>query len=277
MTAFFGVIQKQCRNQLSTRTTSKIMRKLLIGITVLVVLILTAIALLLHRPSWFDSRLIPQRDAHQRGSELETAIIRELTRVRPGKEGTQNERASDQTINQSKDLPESSEKPTPGTTYVSEVWAVSIMESDINAWLSGRLPAWLQSREVSMPVAFNNLCVRLDDNAAYIAAEYTGPPLVILTQPVTLEITPTGDLSIRFSSISSGLLPLPGLNLTSLLPRDLISSLLGNPPPRDAANGSVNDIHISNATIRLEDGRTVRILDLKIKTGRFEVTCQTEK
>lgn len=262
---------------MSTRSTSKLLRNVLIGTIVAIVLMVLVIAMLLHRPSWFDSGMLSTSDAKQRGAELETAIVRELTRVRPGKEIAQgDDGASPKVINQATDPSLPNAKPTPGTSYVSEIWAVSIMETDINAWLSGRLPAWLDSREVQMPEAISNLRVKLEDNAAYIAAEYAGPPSVILTQPITFEITPEGDLSIKFSSISSGLLPLPGLNLTTLLPKDLLSSLLGE-ARNAAADPSGNDIHIPDATIGLEDGRTVRIIDLEVKSGRIEVACQTEK
>lgn len=255
---------------MSTRPTLNIKRLVLCGAILVIVLILVAVAMLLHRPAWFDSRLTPPSDSQKRGSELESAILRELTRVRPDKTGGRVNANPDEARERT------SEHTLAGNSYVSEVWAVSIMESDINAWLSARLPAWLQSREISMPDAISSMRIMLEENQAFIAAEYAGPPSVILTQPITFTITPSRDLAIELSSISSGAMPLPGLTLTTLLPKDLLGSLIGK-APNNGPDSSQNHITIPNARLGLEDGRAVRILDIKILSGRLELTCQTEK
>lgn len=163
-------------------------------------------------PRWWPAEPVAAAGP-DRGAAFEQAIVAEFTRVRPS----------------------------------DAAWAVRIEEADVNAWLTDRLPKWLESRELPVPgavrISFEPGVCRLGVRKGSLVAWLSLAPLA------------RGDgLSLEWVWSGVGSLPVPVLPLR--LPADLESGL-GRPIP-------------------LPDGRRVRVLDVEALPGEVRLRLRTE-
>jgi hypothetical protein len=164
-------------------------------------------------PRWW-SPVTVDAAASDRAAAFEQAVVAEFTRVRPQE-------------------PE---------------WAIRIRESDVNAWLSTRLPQWLASRE-------------LPDSGLAQASMTTGSlrlgvqrgPVVVWGSASPAAASGGG---FRLDSAWSGVgrLPVP-------IASPQLAGLLQAGPDRP---------------IPLPDGRSVRVLDVEVLPGEIRLRLRTE-
>jgi len=139
-----------------------------------------------------------------------------------------------------------------GTQYRSEPWTITLTHDEINAWLASRLPQWLASRDARLPEGLSNPCVEITPQGVTLGAAYASPAgEIILWQPVRLD----GD-RVSLGTPHAGLAPLPA-SITKAI--DSLPELL------------------ARRTVRVEDGRTVRIDRVICGKGEVTLTCVTTR
>lgn len=210
---------------------------LLAGATILALVLFT---LSRRTPTWWtppDPAATPVKDLAQK---LESRAVDEIHRVRPS----------------------------------SDEWSVSIPESAINAWLAARLPQWLanQNPPIVLPQSIGLVQIHATDGEITLAGEIvgTGPPRI-----AGLTLAPRVDDAGLWTPAhwaTIGGLSLPSSWTFSSLPdsggsdasRALLTGALAGRSPLSAS-----------PTIRLADGRRVRLLEIRPVQGAIEVVCQT--
>lgn len=150
---------------------------------------------------------------------------------------------------------------------VSGPWSVSLSAADASAWLNEKLPQWLRAQEnpITLPrgaelrAAFEPGTVRLGLRVPSGEAE----------RFIALSITPRIDeqgLWLPATGASVGRLDLPsGLVLSGDDPSPRLSAVLRGSEPA-----------LRNATFRLPDGRSVRLLRVQAEQERVVLTMRTE-
>jgi hypothetical protein len=191
-----------------------------------------------------------------------------------------------------------SERRSPGL-MTSEPWTVKLTPEDANAWLAVRLPMWIRNQSESFrwpsQVAQLQVDFRDDDIVLGVRAQTHGVERYLW---VTLDptIDESGALWLRATWVHVGRLSLPA---SWFLP-DSLPAVTGGPgqPPASADTLVTKNIPddlralpetgtllaalngggpvAKNPTVRLADGRRVRILGLEAQDGALYVTCRTE-
>ncbi len=239
--------------------------------------LLVALGLSRATPAWWTRVQTLAPDAASQAESLEAAAMAQASLVRPGA--------------------------TTDGRWRSEPWSVSLSEADANAWLGERLPRWVESRgdEVRWPrpvravrVAFHEDSIWLgalvldaaaDGNAAASIGPARDPqdqPASVLSVALTPRMDDAGQLWLAAGSVGVGRLTLPPgtLRWAQHHPRasPLLPTTLADQPElaalldvlRGATPASIEP------SLGLGDGRRVRLLNIKAREGRLELTCQTE-
>jgi len=212
-------------------------------------------------PGWWNT---PRDDetARARATAMENAAVSELYRARPrGTDGP----------------------PAESAAWMSETWSVGLLENDINAWLAARMPRWLEGRPglPDWPPTMSQLQVRFDNGAVRAGVRVDtpdGPRFV--TASFRPEIDDRGSLWLRASWVHIGRLPVPaswvigsGDDGDGVLPPELLE----RPEAALFLGMARGDAPVADAPlVRLEDRRRVRLLGVRVRPGRLELTMRTE-
>jgi hypothetical protein len=164
-----------------------------------------------------------------------------------------------------------------------EQWTLRLTAAQINAWLSARLPAWIEhDANLRWPEQIGTPQVLIDDEGVRIAVPVTtGAPAsggTTRTVVATLlpSITSDGRLSLKLTSIALGKVWVPGQPLTRL-----VNAL------REAAPEFLNDARVQQAIdmlagkqtlppdYDLADGRRVRVKAVRLTNGAIEMSATT--
>ena len=164
-------------------------------------------------------------------------------------------------------------------TWRSEEWIVALDTASANAWLNTRLPKWLANQGVEWPEQVHELQVDFRDGAMVVGMSVRlreGDRYLSAT--LAPSVTDGGPLWMPARWIHIGQLSLPARwalgqaesRAASYLPGDLpeterMFSIFGGDSPM-----------LHEPTIPLGDGRRIRLLRVRTKAGRIEVTCRTE-
>ncbi len=189
-------------------------------------------------------------------TRLENAFITEATRARP------------------------TDPAHPGR---SEPWAVLIRESDMNAWLSVKAPRWLASPSGAVALPGNHRAWEASLAEARVKCRAGSLTLGVRLHTertdriVWLACTPSirqGDLWLAAASLHIGKLQAPAGWVLESKPAasgrggggggDVLKAVLGTGPL------------VSPPTLRLHDGRRVRLLDVRVEDAAIVLTCATE-
>jgi hypothetical protein len=225
------------------------------------------------RPRWWDSVDSADPGTIAVADAVENGAVDLLSQVRPSRETA------------------------PGL-LTSEPWTVRLTPEDANAWLAVRMPKWVrnQSDNFRWPSQVAQLQVdfREDDIVLGVRA-VTGGGERYLWVTLAPTIDDDGALWLRATWVHVGRLSLPaawflpgggGPNpgsggvdgsrptlVTQNIPDDIRSL-----PQTDALLAALNGAGpvARNPTVRLADGRRVRIVGLEAQDGALLVTCRTE-
>jgi hypothetical protein len=164
-------------------------------------------------------------------------------------------------------------------SWQSEEWTVALDAASANAWLNTRLPKWLANQGVDWPDQVHELQVDFRDGAMVVGMSVRlreGDRYLSAT--LAPSVTDGGPLWMPARWIHVGQLSLPARwalgqaesRAASYLPGDLpetelMFSIFGGDSPM-----------LHEPTIPLGDGRRIRLLRVRTKAGRIEVTCRTE-
>ncbi|MDH3583645.1 MAG: hypothetical protein OER86_05465 [Phycisphaerae bacterium] len=155
-------------------------------------------------------------------------------------------------------------------------WTLEVSQTQINAWLSARLPQWLSNQGVNSQVtgSVRNPMVAIFPDRIEIAAEVNplGREQVVraLFRP---DYGNPQAAAIRFHRLMGGRLPLP----SSWLADQVLARLDHR---HEEARSLVERIVVKGEPWLLvqpvDRHRQVRVVDLRLETGRLVLTCRTE-
>lgn len=240
-------------------------------VVALFALVLLVTTLTRARPSWWAS---PSFEPGV-GERVEHAALRHLTSLRAMHRTT----------------PPPARGTARGPAWASEPWSVSISEEDAGAWLAQRFPEWSHSRAWAWPRELGATRVRFLEGRVLAAIELRDrADTRVLWAEVEPVIDDSGELWLRARRVGVGRVPLPrGLVLDGLgraLGREGAGPSTGALLPEGvriaAAMRDVGAIlqgeraALHDPVLRLDAGRRVRILGLRVHEGRLEMTARTE-
>lgn len=204
--------------------------------------------LTLRTPSWFQNVAMDGPEARRIAQRLENRIITEAYRFRG--------------------------EPTAGPDGVrrtGEDWRLRVTEAEATAWLAVRFPEWLANRDppARLPPGVRDLQAHFGSGRAWVAGRVEDSVYSLSTS------VRWNERGVWLSGVRAGVgsLWLPaswgGLGMVGVL-------------GRDEAGGSAlrivsgDEPLVPGGTVRLEDGRRVRVLRATISAGAIEVDCRTE-
>lgn len=225
---------------------------------------LTALSMTGRAPTWWRTIDPASPVTLQIGTDLENALVDELSRVRPAAAGHAS---------------------SPAGAWQSDDWGFSIPASDANAWLNARLPKWLANRTepINLPQDLTQLQVEFDSGLVHIGAMVRqGDTSRILSATLQPRLEPDGSLWFTATWLHAGRLPVPASWVVQRAadPRSSYIPEKIRRLPETAAmlRAFAGEIPIiQTPVVKLGDGRRVRLLSLAARNGRLEIRCRTEK
>ncbi len=160
-----------------------------------------------------------------------------------------------------------------GIRRTGEEWNLRITEEESTAWLGVKLAEWLANRDppVRLPQGLADLQTHFAGGRAWVAGRIDDNVYTLSAGVIA------GEAGVWLSRVRAGVgsLALP------------VSwggfGLVGSAGPERAGSGewawrvvSGQDPILKDATLRLEDGRQVRVLRVRLVPGAIEVGCRTE-
>ena len=167
----------------------------------------------------------------------------------------------------------------------SEPWTLSVDATEVNAWLNVRLPKWLanQKEQFRWPQDVSDIQVEFHDDRITLGARVrAGDRHQVLTATLTPRLDEHGRLYLPARSVNLGRLNIPASWVLQPIrdnAEDYIPPQLRRLPETEAlfrAFGGKEAL-VQRATVRLDDGRRIRILGITPRGGRLLITCQTER
>ena len=245
------------------------------GVFVLIVLGtalgLVALALSQEKPNWWTSVNVRDPAVVEVAERFENALATIMTQARPaGVDGDG-----------------------------SDPWTIRVNAADVNAWLNARLPAWMESRErdggdgapdFKWPESVQELNVDFRDGLILIgakvstrgredrAAPHAGNYFSAAVEP---RFTPDGSLWLPARRVALGRLTVPASWMLrkpdQVAAADRVPDELAKLPETREVRGALAGRRavMTNPTIRLGDGRRVKLLAMTAEDGRLSITCLT--
>ncbi len=225
---------------------------------------LVALALSQERPSWWRSVNAHDPEVIAIAESLENAVATLLTQARPpGEDGD-----------------------------ATRPWTVRIAAADVNAWLNARLPTWMESREdvkFEWPDSLQELQIDFRDGLIHVGARVSAAKRVdpdtrtgnYFSAAIAPQFRGDGSLWMPAKWVALGRLSVPAswmlrepeeIARTDRVPGELAAM----PETRQVLAAFAGRLPaLTNPTIKLGDGRRVRILAMTAADGRLAITCQT--
>lgn len=227
---------------------------LLCGLLTLLLLagLLTGIA-----PGWW-ARAEPGADTKVRAETLENAVITQLTLAREA---------------------DPSFVPARAGAWRTRPWAVSIAQSDLCAWLDDRLPQWLTNQDKSFvwPGELSRPRVRCEEGRICVGVLAGRDSPRVVWAELRPEIRADGSFWLTAHRAWVGRLPIPASWVLGGGGGYLPSSARSKNPMHDWLGALRGNGPIARpAAIRLDQGRTVRILSVTSREGRIEIVAVSE-
>lgn len=203
--------------------------------------------LTLRTPSWFQHEAGTQSERRLAAQRVENRLITEAYRFRGG--------------------------PAPGpggARRTGEDWRVRVTEEEATAWLSAKLGEWLANRDppAKVPSEISELRAHFASGRAWIAGLFDEK---VYSVSATVRVTENGIwLSGARAGVGSLMLPVSwgGMSLVGVDNSGAHGwawrMLLGQEPL------------LAGGSIRLEDGRRVRVIAVRVLPGVIEAECRTE-
>jgi hypothetical protein len=159
-----------------------------------------------------------------------------------------------------------------------ETWSIRIHDRHVNAWLASRLPAWLaHDQALDWPSGFGQPQIRSEPGWVTLAIELDGDErrrFVAVRLILTIE---AGELRLTVDRVSLGRLTIPGKpvgDVAGWLNEAAPGGFLDNPEVQ-AATGWLLQGRAIDPTMRLADGRAVRLVGIRCEEGAVVLRCRT--
>lgn len=172
----------------------------------------------------------------------------------------------------------------PQGVWFSEPWAVAISEGDANAWLASRLPQWLENRypDAAWATPLSEVRVRFRDSCIDVGARFNaGSASRIAGATLHPRMSEDGSLWAPASTVFAGRAGFPASAVLTGL-RGRVDSVLPQGvqklPELDALLQTLlgEQAAAKEPLLRVDQGRRVRLLDIRVCEDRIELTCRTE-
>lgn len=180
----------------------------------------------------------------------------------------------------------------------SEPWTIRVNASDVNAWLNTRLPAWMESREQGDGAAFKwpnsvqELNVDFRDGLIHIGAKVSARGKDggangraaqgnYFSAAVAPRFEADGSLWLPAERVALGRLTVPASWMLrkpdEMAKADRVPDELAELPETREVLGAFAGRRavMVNPTIRLGDGRRVKLLAMTAEDGKLSITCLT--
>ncbi len=237
-----------------------------LGLTVALTLLVTVgtvAALANARPSWWSQISPDEPSVLERAEQFETAVVSQLHRA-----------------DRETDLEFVREH---AGSWRSEPWRVRVSTSDANAWLNAKLPRWVESSDegIDWPEQVGGVQLESVDGAVHIGVLVVrGNGSRVFSAELDPSVHEDGSLWTRASWVRLGRVPVPAswaLGGAQERIGDLLDEELKDLPQTELieAFDGTRPILVE-PTIRLGDGRRVRLLGIEPRDGWLELTCRTE-
>lgn len=161
---------------------------------------------------------------------------------------------------------------------LGEPWTVAVTAPQANAWLNVKLPRWVRSRNAHWPDQIGDVQTHFGDGKISVGVKIgSGAADQIVAATVNPRLSEDGSLWLSQPSTNAGRLDIPAgwtiARLQSWLPpeireRDMTGRMLDALRQR----GPV----LPSTWVDLEDGRRIKLLDVRVEHERLLLTCVTE-
>lgn len=225
--------------------------------------VLASLALIRESPDWWRTVRRDDPRTIRAAQDVEDALMSDFSAVRPT---------------------DPSFVPNEPGQWRSEPWTIRVEASEANAWLNVRLPKWLANREEEFrwPEEVSELQVDFDQGVLRIGARVriSGQEQIV-SATIRPALADDGSLTAPARWVHVGRLAVPASwvlsaaegNAARYIPRSVAGL-----PETDAMLKAFQGLGpvVSNAVVRLGDGRRVRLLRIEPRDGALVLTCQTE-
>lgn len=166
----------------------------------------------------------------------------------------------------------------------SEPWGISIAAGEANAWLNTRLRPWLESQDedFAWPRDLAEIQVQFDNSTIHVGVRLERPGRDrVLSATVAPRIDTGGGLWMPATWAYVGRLPIPAgwvLDQSDRRLEELVADRVEEGATARLIANALKGLEpaADQPTIRLGDGRQVRLLGLRAQRGRLELICRTE-
>lgn len=210
-------------------------------------------------PSWWRQYTLDDK-LRARATSVENAAVSMLSKTRPTDPSLQ-----------------------PGDPWKSAPWSIAIRDDDASAWLTARLGNWLASDQgfkdwpegLGRPqIKFENGQLRL---GAMLRFEKGNRVLSAAIEP---EFRDDGSLWLRTDWIHIGRLPLPAGPMLARAQSAIDQRMPGDLADNEHAVSLFKILRgdaplAQHPVLRIDEGRAVRLLALRLLDGHIELDCQT--
>lgn len=222
---------------------------------------ITLYALSRREPAWF--RTLDPATLALRADQIENRVVSEAYRFRGSVRAAATVEGVDASL------------------QTGEEWSFTLTEEDATAWLGGKLPRWLSNLHdrLIVPPGVRDLQARFADGRVILGARAS---LEGADRVLTYSFRPvveSGGLWLRSPRVGLGSLRLPAWMLLTRTERRLgLRDSLGDVVPLSELEHALQGdaALLSQALVRLEDGRSVRILAIEPGEGVVTLRCRTE-
>lgn len=231
-----------------------------LGLAVVVTLLLVVgFSLTRAAPSWWRQYTLDDR-LRSHATAVENAAVSQLSRTRPA---DTNLKA--------------------GEPWRSAPWSIAIKDGDASAWLTARLQNWLAGDQGfrDWPEGLGRPQIRFEEGRLHLGASlHFEKGDRVLSAAVEPEFRDDGSLWLKTDWIHIGRLPLPAGPMLARA-EDAIDQRIPGDLADNAHASSLFAILRGEAplaqrpVLRIDEGRAVRLLALRLLDGRIELDCQT--
>lgn len=156
-------------------------------------------------------------------------------------------------------------------------WTLRVQESQINAWLSARLPKWIAHEgDITWPPQLGTPQIRIQPEGISIALpiDRNGSSRTIVAR---LKPAMAGEMLVfRIDRLALGRISLPGEPLANLFQRLTAAAPQAADDPRiKTALDLLSRGQGVDPNLKLQDGRRIRLINFTLGEGRIDLIVQT--